>query len=179
METFPFCEIKDFHAEVLRSIERGQTSWSDSFSEEQARTLVSTVKAKLSISIDIPTESPICVLIKLEVVHWQETILDLTAIRNFYMCVESVCGRVRTQPILEFDILQRIADLDKKLIRPLLMQVCIVFIVRYWKVCRILPPLLLQVRIQDIVRSSFLQPMLECVLKINQVPLLLQVRYAI
>jgi hypothetical protein len=49
------------------------------------------------------------------------------------MCVESVSGRVRTQPILEFDILQRIADLDKKLIRPLLIQVCIVFIVRYWK----------------------------------------------
>jgi hypothetical protein len=47
---FPFCEIKDFHAEVLRSIERGQKSWSDSFSEEQARTLVSPVKAKLSIS---------------------------------------------------------------------------------------------------------------------------------
>jgi hypothetical protein len=37
------------------------------------------------------------------------------------MCVESVCGRVRTPPILEFDILQRIADLDKKLIRPLFM----------------------------------------------------------
>lgn len=60
VEKFPFCEIKDFHAEVLRSIERGQTSWSDSFSEEQARTLVSPVKAKLSISIDRPTKSPIC-----------------------------------------------------------------------------------------------------------------------
>ena len=60
VEKFPFCEIKDFHAEVLRSIERGQKSWSDSFSEEQARTLVSPVKAKLSISIDRPTKSPIC-----------------------------------------------------------------------------------------------------------------------
>jgi hypothetical protein len=26
VEKFPFCEIKDFHAEVLRSIERGQKS---------------------------------------------------------------------------------------------------------------------------------------------------------
>jgi hypothetical protein len=42
VEKIPFCEIKDFHVEILRSIERGQKSWSDSFSEEQARTLVST-----------------------------------------------------------------------------------------------------------------------------------------
>jgi hypothetical protein len=54
VEKIPFCEIKDFHVEILRSIERGQKSWSDSFSEEQARTLVSTFKAKLSISIDRP-----------------------------------------------------------------------------------------------------------------------------
>jgi hypothetical protein len=60
VEKIPFCEIKDFHVEILRSIERGQKSWSDSFSEEQARTLVSTFKAKLSISIDRPSESPIC-----------------------------------------------------------------------------------------------------------------------
>ena len=55
---FPFCESKDFHAEVLRSIELGQKSWSDSFSEEQA--VLSPVKTKLSISQDKPTKSPIC-----------------------------------------------------------------------------------------------------------------------
>lgn len=61
VEKFPFCEIKDFHAEVLRSIERGHKSWTDSFSEEQARTLVSPVnRTKFSSSQDKPSRSPIC-----------------------------------------------------------------------------------------------------------------------
>ncbi|KAK6185745.1 hypothetical protein SNE40_007909 [Patella caerulea] len=41
VDKFPFTEIKDFHAEVLRAIERGLKTWLNSFSEEQGRTLVS------------------------------------------------------------------------------------------------------------------------------------------
>ncbi|CAG2235102.1 unnamed protein product [Mytilus edulis] len=39
VEKYPFTEIKDFHAEVLRSIERGHKNWSHAFVEEQGRTL--------------------------------------------------------------------------------------------------------------------------------------------
>ena len=60
VEKFPFSEIKDFHAEVLRSIERGQKSWSDNFAEEQARTLVSPIKAKNSTTKDKFVRNPIC-----------------------------------------------------------------------------------------------------------------------
>ncbi|CAG2252378.1 unnamed protein product [Mytilus edulis] len=46
-EKYPFTEIKDFHAEVLRSVERGHKHWSHTFSEEQGRTLVSALKMDL------------------------------------------------------------------------------------------------------------------------------------
>ena len=39
-EKFPIWEIKAYHAEVLRSIERGLKSWKDSFADEKYRTLV-------------------------------------------------------------------------------------------------------------------------------------------
>lgn len=55
-EKFPFSEIKDFHAEVLRSIERGHKSWSNNFGEEQARTLVSPQ----STTRNYNTRDPIC-----------------------------------------------------------------------------------------------------------------------
>lgn len=38
-EKFPISEIKAYHAEVLRSIERGLKSWNDSFADEKYRTL--------------------------------------------------------------------------------------------------------------------------------------------
>jgi len=39
-EKFPIVEIKAYHAEVLRSIERGMKSWNDSFADEKYRTLL-------------------------------------------------------------------------------------------------------------------------------------------
>jgi len=41
-EKFPVNEIKAFHSEVLRSIERGIKTWTDSFADEKYRTLVSS-----------------------------------------------------------------------------------------------------------------------------------------
>ncbi|CAG2240957.1 unnamed protein product [Mytilus edulis] len=48
VEKYPFAEIKDFHAEVLRSIERGHKNWSHAFVEEQGRTLVTPLTSSSS-----------------------------------------------------------------------------------------------------------------------------------
>jgi len=59
-EKFPFSEIKDFHAEVLRSIERGHKTWSQTFSEEQGRTLVSPLASTSKQSKEKSSRGPIC-----------------------------------------------------------------------------------------------------------------------
>ena len=59
-EKFPFSEIKDFHAEVLRSIERGHKNWSNTFSEEQCRTLVTPLVSTSKQADNKNVRHPIC-----------------------------------------------------------------------------------------------------------------------
>lgn len=54
-EKFPISEIKAFHSEVLRSIEKGLKTWNDSFADEKYRTLVTSVGTAKKDS-----RSPIC-----------------------------------------------------------------------------------------------------------------------
>ena len=95
-EKFPFSEIKDFHAEVLRSIERGHKTWSQTFSEEQGRTLVSPLPRHLNKAWKNHLVVLYVVRIKPVIAIVQETISGLMETINYYIFAGNVCARART-----------------------------------------------------------------------------------